>query len=867
MKGLAGYVRNGSRIAGALACLLALVGCGTGTPGPGGGGDAAKNRVAGRLIFDTQAPRRTVIEAEPNNWFDGSQFVGYPAAGQRYAVIGLIDAAPPDNDVDTYRFTTTEPLTVTWRVTSADPDAGTRFDLYAGVINFVDFNCQFVESVPPLFAECVTDMLSEGRAGTYVVDGTFEIAVLPNRGRGSYVLDVAFEQPELAAAVLDGRAPRPGHIGSPAPRPGPGRSCEPPTDTVVPGEVLASFDPALTLDQVERIASERGLRVLDRSPSGVYRLGDTAPPDRDTARARMRLEKTVADFRAVPGVRVAEPNRLLHASAVPNDQHYALLGYPDIINLPDAWDVTTGDRDVIVAVIDTGVLYEHPDLGGRLMGGYDFVSNESRSLDGDGRDDDPSDPGDAAGDDEASTFHGTHTAGTIAAMSDNTIGVAGITWSCRLMPIRALGIGSSGEVFELAEAIRYAAGLDNVSGRLPPRRADVMNLSFDGGAGWVPSEILHEAVQAAHAAGVIMVAAAGNTGSTAAAFPAGYPEVISVGAVDWDLTLAEYSNHGPTLDLVAVGGARGTFPDGTSRGVLSTVGADTDGPITFEYGYRYGTSMACPQVAGVVALMLSANSALSAAQVRDILHGTATDLGLPGRDDDFGYGLVNAAAAVEQAGQTEGESTPPPSLSLSTQVLDFGEEATALSVSVRNRGGGVLPVDQVTVRELVGSEWLAVTSGGGNASSTVTSIGATVDRDGLSPGRYRGVIEVSAAGAAPMLVHVFAAVAGSSGPPDRIDVIALHPETGALVGRAMAGGDGTYEFDVELDEVGPVWLVAGTDRDGDGRICEPGDLCGAWPSVLEPIAVNPADEPAPIIELTVYEAPLSSGWPALLSAE
>ncbi|UCG17341.1 MAG: S8 family serine peptidase [Phycisphaerales bacterium] len=854
------FITDGLGFVG-LAYVTLVGGCDSGVPGaavPGAPESQPTGALLeGRLVIETGPGVRTAIEREPNDWSDGSQFLGQPSDGQEYRIVGVISSPPPDNDVDTYRFTTTTPLTVTWRIRSADPQATSQFEADVGVIDFLTFTCDLDGLRSDVFADCVTDALSGG-AGAFAADGTFEIVVVPSRGKGSYVLEVAFGPPgDVPAASTRHSAPA-GKRKSLVPV---RRTYEPPRGDVVIGEALATFDPDVTPAEIETVVRARGLRVIERAPCGVYRLGDAIPEAGSEVQARMRTHKTAADLAALPGVRMAEPNRVFRASVTPNDQFYSVLRYPEVINLPRAWDVSTGDREVVVALIDTGVLYEHPDLGGRLLGGYDFVSDVSEARDGDGRDDDPSDPGDALDATQGSSFHGTHTAGTVAAMANNRLGTVGVTWSCRVLPVRALGRASAGDAFDIAEAIRYAAGLDNASGTRPPRRADVINLSLDGGAGQPSSTVVQSAVRDAAGAGAVLVAAAGNQGASDPAFPAGYEEVISVAAVDWELNIAAYSNRGPTIELVAPGGDDVPGPDGEPCGLLSTVGSDISGPITFEYGYRFGTSMACPQVSGAAALMVSANPYLSADQVRRILVETAVDLGEPGRDELFGYGLLDVASAVERARSTVGQSEPAPRLSLSATTLDFGDAETALTISVTNAGGGLLVVEDVSAREWVGAGWLSATSSGATASSTVTTIGATVDRSRLRAGVYRGAVEVRVAGVVTA-VDVYARVAGSTGPPDVVHVVAVDPITGQVVDHTEADAGEGFSFTLEgaFDE--PVLLLAGTDRDGDGTICEAGDACGAWPSLLGPLEVDLNDgDDARRIEVSVFEPPSGADWP------
>lgn len=225
----------------------------------------------------------------------------------------------------------------------------------------------------------------------------------------------------------------------------------------------------------------------------------------------------------------------------PNDSHYRALQWNlRAIGLEGAWEVTTGSSNVVVAVIDSGIAPQHPDLSGRLIPGRDFISDAELAGDGDGWDDDPTD---VAASPNERIYHGTHITGIIGATSNNSQGVAGVDWRCGVLPVRAIpGASNQGRDPDLAAAIRWAAGLPVDKVPTNPHPADVINLSF-GGLG--PSPVLRDAVQAALDQGSIVVAAAGNKDMDAGNFyPAAIPGVITVGATDYAGQRAAYSNHG-----------------------------------------------------------------------------------------------------------------------------------------------------------------------------------------------------------------------------------------------------------------------------------------------------------------------------------
>lgn len=537
-----------------------------------------------------------------------------------------------------------------------------------------------------------------------------------------------------------------------------------------------------------------------------------------------------------PEVRYAEPNLIRHASSVPNDEFFGLQWHYPLINLPQAWDVTVGSPNVIVAVADTGVRLAHPDLAGQFdsgdPNGVDFVSDPASGRDGDGIDANADDPGDLnqAG---SSSFHGTHVAGTIAAASNNNIGVAGVAWNARIMPLRVLG--RSGNSFDIMNAVLYAAGLPNSSGAA--RRADIINLSLGGDGG---SQAEQDAYLRARAAGLIVIAAAGNAGDTRRSFPASYDGVVSVASVGRQKQRAYYSQFNRDVDVAAPGGDVRT---GNADGVLSTHASDSSGSIVNTLEFQQGTSMAAPHMAGVVALMKSVHPRLTPAQLDQLLASGAIteDLGAPGRDDQFGHGLVDASKAVREALRLAGGATPPanPRLAVLPGALDFGSGAVSASIDARNADdSGTLSVGSVSDD----APWLTVAAQSVDADG-VGRYTVSVDRSGLAVGSYSGTITF-VSDQNTVSVPVLMRVGAASGSVDagKQYVLLVNADTlDAVAQDDQLVSGGRYAFALNVP-AGRYLLISGTDSDEDGLICDDGEACGAFPTLDSPqtLTVGPA---------------------------
>lgn len=569
-------------------------------------------------------------------------------------------------------------------------------------------------------------------------------------------------------------------------------------------------------------------------------LHSFSTPDIEFASSELKekydLLMKIKQLRARPDIEEASPNYILKAQRVPNDPQYNYQWNYSLLRLPQAWDMTTGSSDVVVAVIDTGVLLAHPDIQGKTVAGYDFISDTKISLDGDGIDNNPDDPGDQGEFNGNSTFHGTHVAGTIAASTDNNKGVAGVGWNTRVMPLRVLGKGGAGDDYSIEQAVRFAARLSNDSGTLPAKKADVINLSLGGAE---VSTSFRRTITDAYNMGVVIVAAAGNEGTSVPMYPAALTEVISTGAVDINKEHPDYSNYGATLKVVAPGGARtaDVNGDGMPDGIFSTVGTDEKGQnLQYSYGNMIGTSMASPHVAAVVALMKAVHPYLTPKEVNNLLinNKITEDLGTQGRDDFFGYGLLDAQKAVYEASLLSGGVTdvPQPQLVVNPSALNFGLTATTVTLTASNAGGGDLQLQRVYENS---GGFLSITTDG-TGEYTVT-----VNRKGLSAGTYSATITFQSNANTvnvPVIMQVGDTTASSANAGHYYILLVDAATKEALKQVSVNSSNGIYEFQFSGIARGNYLVVAGTDMNNDGQICDGGEACGAYLTSSDPTQIT-----------------------------
>ena len=369
-------------------------------------------------------------------------------------------------------------------------------------------------------------------------------------------------------------------------------------------------------------------------------------------------------------IEFVEPDYLMFPSSLePNDPgfvdqwHLKGTQYQGL-NLPAAWQHTTGSSDVIVAIVDTGVLVDHPDFdSARMLPGYDFVSQDLAGTfvaanDGDGRDANPADPGDWVSSAESenpespmfecqvspSDWHGTHVAGTVGASSNNGIGVSGVDWAAKILPVRVLG-KCGGYTSDIADGIIWAAGGAVSGAPVNEHPANVINLSL-GSEGFC-SFTMQSAIDIAFNSGASVVVAAGNeSSSTSFVSPASCKNVIVVGAHDNQGHLSDFSNFGSEVDLLAPGGSHAA--QSCANTIISLFNEGDENPQAHAFGCLVGTSMAAPHVSGLIALMLSRNPDLSPSKIEELLKASAREYSLVSgcAGSRCGAGIADAEAGI-----------------------------------------------------------------------------------------------------------------------------------------------------------------------------------------------------------------------------
>ena len=411
----------------------------------------------------------------------------------------------------------------------------------------------------------------------------------------------------LLALVLQG-LPVAGSANAHRPDVPPASEGRGPESDWVPGEILVRF---------ERSVSSSTAQVA--AGFGATRARTLYGSDVELWRVPVGQERSVAArLEARADVVYAEPNYIYSAFGTPDDPLFSRQWAHTIIHSVGAWNLQTGAATTVIAILDTGIDETHPDLAPKIVAGYDFVDNDMNPHDTNG--------------------HGTHVAGIAAAQTNNGTGIAGMDWGARIMPVRVLGETGSGTNEQITAGIIWAT----------QHGADVLNLSL-GGPSY--SQAMQDAIDSTHAAGRLVIAAMGNERPTnPTSYPAALDHVFAVAATTSTNTYAPYSQYGAHTDIAAPGGYMEYYSD--PRGIYSTMPTYACYLTSHEgflknYDYLRGTSQAAPLVAGLAALVWSEDPTLTADEVQGVIETTAVDLGAPGWDPTYGYGRIDALAALQ----------------------------------------------------------------------------------------------------------------------------------------------------------------------------------------------------------------------------
>jgi len=427
-------------------------------------------------------------------------------------------------------------------------------------------------------------------------------------------------------------------------------------------------------------------------------------------------ETLAAQIRRSAGARViaVEPDRLLQATLTPNDPSLSSqwgLGGPTQgnsvagVNAYPAWDRSDG-TGAVVAVIDTGYR-PHADLAAQVVAQYDFISDTTSANDGSGRDSNAQDPGDyrdgvvcGGAPASSSSWHGTHVAGTVAALTNNGVGVAGVAYGAKLVIARVLG-RCGGYTSDISDAIIWSSGGSVAGIAANPYPANVINMSLGGQYPCSASPEMQNAINSARSRNTTVVVAAGNSNADAGGFsPASCSGVITVAAVGRTGGRAYYSNYGSVVDVAGPGG---DASQGTAAQILSTYNTGTTSPGADSYAYLQGTSMATPHVAGVVALMIGLQPSLTPDQVETALKSTAR--AFPATCSSCGAGIADADQALASLAPGAGR------FGFSATAYTVAENGGSATITVQRSGGsaGAVSVNYATANgtATAGSDYTA----------------------------------------------------------------------------------------------------------------------------------------------------------------
>ncbi|WP_203300147.1 S8 family serine peptidase [Marinobacter sediminum] len=629
------------------------------------------------------------------------------------------------------------------------------------------------------------------------------------------------------------------------------RSFDWPAHEFVEGEAIvvleASPDPA----SAQTMMAQANMAAAQELAPGLWRV--KAPVQAMAASGQSAQVATLDWIRSLkhqPGIESATPNyRMQTMTPVDEPLYGAQQWHYGLLNGPTAWQLApNAGSNVTVAVMDTG-LYRassgnwHQDINANVISplppGTDFVSEQFDNDGQPGRDNNPADPGNSVG---GSVYHGTHVAGTVAAVVNGS-GGGGVAFESTLLPVRVLGDGGSGSSADLLAALQWVSG--------PPSgqpRADIVNLSL-GGLPFIQS--LQNAISNATNRGVIFVAAAGNSSTSTESYPAAFADVFAVSAADGAGELASYSNFGTWVDLAAPGGDASRDGNGDGRGDVVVSTSVINGTEETYIGLQ-GTSMAAPHVSGVLALMKGENAALDYEDINGFLMAgdlTVADCGSQNcpRTDQLGWGLLDASKAASAA-----QATPIRDLLTATPAVVSLSSEGARTANVALEVYGDNP-STVTIRSVSEPpDWLSIDSAPASTDSgTSFDISVSLNLAALEPGvSERTTIEVEYQGDSQTRTLEIPVVGQQVTDQQARDagrhfvlLVSPEPEGGFFSTEAqtnVVAENGQYRFvfepddgvpPKELNEVSPgnYILVAGSDLDNDGLICHGGEACAEYP--------------------------------------
>lgn len=391
----------------------------------------------------------------------------------------------------------------------------------------------------------------------------------------------------------------------------------------VSDNLLIKFKPETSASSVAELHKSYGSKVIDEIPQiSVQKIS-------------IQSYDVKEKYSKNPNVEFVEEDESINLqSVIPNDPYFASWQWGlRIMQTEYAWDITLGDPSVVIALIDTGIDYTHSELIGKVLPGYDFFDNDNDAMD--------------------ENHHGTHMAGFIGAIANNGIGIAGITWNCKLLPVKVYNATGLSYYSIVSQGIIYAAD----------QGARVINLSLGGPTS---NSTLQSAVNYAYSKGAVLVGASGNNASLGVVYPAAYPNVLAVGASDDnDQFCSIISNYGPEIDVIA--------PDGGFS------------PCLFDrIESMGGTSSSAAYTSGVCGLVISANPSLTPAQTMKIIRDSADDKETPGWDMYTGYGRVNAYKACVLATGFVPPPPPPPPIVPTVTNQTFSGPITAGGVKTHS---------------------------------------------------------------------------------------------------------------------------------------------------------------------------------------